>query len=421
MKKKHTFFFGGEFKKIGNFDDVRSLLPEKYNGCKANDVPDDVLEKIINGVVKSIDIRNTIMLQKDTKERMSRCHLTDIVLKAPVSLHKKLEHLEMLAEHEYFFHDLIDFTERDVRSREKRNRERFRKVGLGLIQSYEYALEHSAGEYIKRIREALSKKNGSDNAVYTLQKVFYMEFEYDKSISHGKSGERLFTSFEAAMEHLHKEMEEWDDEKGGQWFIIKKWITGDNGAMDIEYKYYVINGVIIYFDHYLKKDEWLEESSYYEHGIYSGNYRNRKEADLPVDFKPGDIVTVDQSPFARARTGVVLETGWLFTVLFRDDEGKYHVKRPRQLNCAPGMVYSCLYNMERTEHLHGKDRFLKWVADDIKRQKGKEAETGMMFASGIRGIEAVNHKGATQKDIQFVHHLMMYEAVKVTEPPDYEE
>ena len=45
----------------------------------------------------------------------------------------------------------------------------------------------------------------------------------------------------------------------------------------------------------------------------------------------------------------------------------------------------------------------------------------MMFASGIRGIESVNHKGATQKDIQFVHHLMMYEAVKVTEPRDYEE
>lgn len=141
---------------------------------------------------------------------------------------------------------------------------------------------------------ALELKNGE---IFTLSECWY-----DDDISDEKrSFAEPFMSFQAAAEYIGKmideETKEMEDGKENVcWTEITKWIPVGKGEMRAVYSYTLVGNEIHYFKRIGKTIRDRYEGC-----------KSSLDLDLPIPFKPGDIVTLNCLPFRPVKRAVLLE------------------------------------------------------------------------------------------------------------------
>ena len=101
---------------------------------------------------------------------------------------------------------------------------------------------------------------------------------------------------------------------------------------------------------------------------------------MQVPFEVGDIVLIDQRPFAPVRHGLILWKGGFKDdnyVLYKNVKGFWQLRNLSSLMVADGVMYSCYYRMERFEgELPEEERLLLKAQDYILAdERGKAKAT----------------------------------------------
>ena len=141
----------------------------------------------------------------------------------------------------------------------------------------------------------------SHNSVYNVIECWYD----DEMLCEKKSTGMPFTSFETAIGYIHQLMieEGWDDDTTC-WTVIEKWAPAENGQMEKTYEYTLIKDTIVDFACY-NTDTNIKVGG----RTFRKAYRNPLDADLnlPIPFKPSDIIALDCRPFAPVKPALLLE------------------------------------------------------------------------------------------------------------------
>ncbi len=190
----------------------------------------------------------------------------------------------------------------------------------------------------KRALAELTLKNGE---VFSFEECWYDDDILDEK----NAFQYLFTSFDAAIRYLREEMaeEEWDDTTEC-WTELRKWTPKNNGTMDNPYVYYMLKDEIVYFKQmkYPPCHEWQ-------------GYVDSVSLDLPIPFKPGDIVTLNSVPFTPLRQAILIEVHngdcCGVQILYRHADGLW---RTGALKHGAGWhwtypLLSSLYRLQKTE------------------------------------------------------------------------
>lgn len=156
-------------------------------------------------------------------------------------------------------------------------------------------------KYIREIDAAWYELLHLDGAVLNLIECWYD----DEMLCEKKSTGMPFTSFETAIGYIHQLMiaEEWDDDTTC-WTVIEKWAPAENGQVEKTYEYTLIKDTIVDFACY-NTDTNIKVGG----RTFRKAYRNPLDADLnlPIPFKPGDIIALDCRPFAPVKPALLLE------------------------------------------------------------------------------------------------------------------
>ena len=223
-------------------------------------------------------------------------------------------------------------------------------------------------EIIKDARKELLEINPGE--VLYLKEAWYDEEVLDEHMK--ESGTAAFMSFDAARNHIRREMseEEWDEDTCC-WNVLEKWKPGTDGVMDKVYTYYLIGDDVIYID-----TEKIR-MKYFLRGL-SGGFKGICDVaySMCVPFEVGDMVLIDQRPFAPVRHGLILWKGGFKDdnyVLYKNIKGFWELRNLSSLMVADGVMYSCYYRMERFEgELPEEERLLLKAQDYILAdEKGK--------------------------------------------------
>lgn len=151
-----------------------------------------------------------------------------------------------------------------------------------------------------------------------------------------------FPSLDAAVRHICEEMadEEWDEDSLC-WTQLDKWMPGEDGAYHQSYTYYLIRDEIVYFDN--PTGRW-------------DHFCGAPDLDIPIPFKPGEIVYIDCTPFMPPKPVVLLEVNnhdcCGVTCLFRGEDGSnWEVGSVKHSRCWSGLrehpAISPLYRLAR--------------------------------------------------------------------------
>lgn len=216
---------------------------------------------IINEFVKSPEMRGYYK-----NNPLTELELIDLIINAPKSLEKKKEALSQL---------LLKCADKD-----------------------EAALLFG---YILEIQDALDALAARPGEVFNLIECWYD----NETLCEKESTGTLFASFEAALTYLRKLMaeEEWKDDTTC-WTIIEKWIPAESGQMEKTYEYILIKDAIVDFRNNDTDTNVLV-------GGVPLRISSRNPLDvhlnLPIPFKPGDIVALDCRPFAPVKPALLLE------------------------------------------------------------------------------------------------------------------
>ncbi len=145
------------------------------------------------------------------------------------------------------------------------------------------------------IDEALEALKLKDGDIFSLSECWYDEDILDEK----KEFTEPFLSFQAVENYINKMLEEDTEnlEEGEDytcWTEIIKWVHCFNGEMKAVYSYVFVGNEIYYF-----KRITDYRCDYFLGYVSSFN--------LPIPFKPGDIITLDCLPFRPVKHAVLLE------------------------------------------------------------------------------------------------------------------
>lgn len=190
--------------------------------------------------------------------------MLDIILNAPIPLTKKRELLELL---------------------------------LKLVTTLESIEYEDVSECIREFDDALAALELKDGEVFTLSACWYD----DDILDENKSFAEPFLSFQAAVEYIEKMIEEeTEDMEAGEeyecWTEIRKWIPVGEGKMKDIYIFTFVGNEI----HYFRRIGDPPRDGF-------KGYVSSLELNLPLPFKPGDIVTLNTLPFRAVKHAVLLE------------------------------------------------------------------------------------------------------------------
>ena len=166
------------------------------------------------------------------------------------------------------------------------------KTLLSMIVGAPVPLEEKArwawGEIKHLAEEALSELTLRPGELFALSDAWY-----DDEIQEAKCWFNApFLSYDSVIDHIRAELAECEDAPIWQWYVLEKWIPGDNLELTHVYTYWLIGDQIMFFS---KKDN--EFSPYCI------------DPNLPVPFRAGDLVTIDCRPFAPLKHALILERG----------------------------------------------------------------------------------------------------------------
>lgn len=209
----------------------------------------NVQDKIIDRCIQSEEMRNYLK-----KQELSVFALTDIIAGSPLNLRKKLELYDLIGDNGY------------------------------------------TNSFRQETEKALAELTLDEGDVLCLE-----EWWYDNDILGEKASfTGPFTTLHAALGYIKESFtdEEWDDGEAC-WSILEKWVPGnEHGKMDNTYTYYLIKDEVVYFT----SDDNINNSFSGFHG-----YVDSMNLSLPIPFKPGDIVILDNLPFVPIRLAILLE------------------------------------------------------------------------------------------------------------------
>lgn len=222
-----------------------------------------------------------------------------------ISLQRKLELFEMMAESENPEADIADNP-----------------------QDIDFITEYSYKSYADRIRNALKELKSVSSDVFLLNTYIRDEngFKHSETVP--------FKSYEKAAHYI----DEMYYDINNTYYILEKWQTDSDGNMNETYWYVIANGHLIYF---CNKGTKLN--------VYPDCQLN-----LPVPFKSGDIITVQDMPFSKKRCGIIIDIGdnidcCCVQVLYVSDEGFIEInalKHGRILETDLSISTSPLYSAE---------------------------------------------------------------------------
>lgn len=242
---------------------------------------------------------------------------------------------------------------------------------LNTPDSDEYA---DVSDCIREFDDALAALELKNGEIFTLSEYWYD----DDILDENRSFAEPFLSFQAAAEYIKKlieeETEDIDDiDEYICWTEITKWIPVGEGKMKDVYTYTFVGNEI----HYFKRIGNLPRDSY-------RGYKSSLDLNLPIPFKPGDIVTLNCLPFRPVKQAVLLE------VDNRDCCG-VQILYPRKNKITGDIVWetgalkhgdgwegyfpmlSSLYRLSKYEgELSGEERILK----DVQKLIYQNEETG---------------------------------------------
>ena len=168
---------------------------------------------------------------------------------------------------------------------------------LELLNTQDSEEYDDVAECIREFDDALAALELKDGEIFTLSECWYD----DDILDENKSFAEPFLSFQAAVEYIEKmieeETEDLDDiDEYICWTEITKWIPAGKGKMKDVYTYTFVGNEI----HYFKRIGNLPRDSY-------RGYKSSLDLNLPIPFKPGDIVTLNSLPFRPDKQAVLLE------------------------------------------------------------------------------------------------------------------
>lgn len=168
---------------------------------------------------------------------------------------------------------------------------------LELLNTQDSEEYDDVAECVREFDDALAALELKDGEIFTLSEYWYD----DDILDENRSFAEPFLSFQAAAEYIKKlieeETEDIDDiDEYVCWTEITKWIPVGEGKMKDVYSYTFVGNEI----HYFKRIGNLPRDSY-------RGYKSSLDLNLPIPFKPGDIVTLNSLPFRPVKQAVLLE------------------------------------------------------------------------------------------------------------------
>lgn len=168
---------------------------------------------------------------------------------------------------------------------------------LELLNTPDSEVFDDVSECIGEFDDALAALELKDGEIFTLSECWYDDDILDEE----EAFLEPFLSFRAAAEYIEKMIEEeTEDMEDGEeyvcWTKIIKWIPVGEGKMKDVYIYTFVGNEIHYFRRIVnpprKRFRW---------------HRSSLDLNLPIPFKPGDIVTLNTLPFRPVKHAVLLE------------------------------------------------------------------------------------------------------------------
>ena len=214
-------------------------------------------------------------------------------------------------------------------------------------------------------QRALSELTLKSGEVFSLEEAWYDYDIFDDTTAF----QFLFTSYDAAIRYLRKQIAEegWDDETEC-WSEMRKWIPKNDGTMDETYIYYLLKDEVVYF----------KQTEHWPFQDWQG-YVDSRELDLPIPFKPGDIVRLNSLPFTPLRQAILIEVNngdcCGVQILYRhEDDGLWRTGALKHgagwLRTRP--LLSSLYRLQKTEPDDSDEgKLLKKVREYINGTPGK--------------------------------------------------
>ena len=272
----------GKVKTVSTLEDIRSLLPPRKEQTELS-------------AQEYADVLETFLPSKEMREYLSDMELDtyqiiDMILGAPVPLQVKAEYCHRLSARDDLFHHVLD------RCGEPDN-----------DFEAEWELEHeeilSFSKHAREIQTALDELTLKPGEVLLLNEAWYDEDDRDKNESRGSVP---FLSLDTALRYIRDEMKEEDwDEETACWTKLEKWAPGENGELEFRYAYYLIRDEVVFFRKKVRQsmNAWMR---YQETYCYSDSSR---DLNLPIPYRPGDIVEINCLPFAPVKHVLLLEVG----------------------------------------------------------------------------------------------------------------
>ena len=163
---------------------------------------------------------------------------------------------------------------------------------LDLIKGAPVSLEEKAKwawrEYKAEVEDALFELTIRPGEIFTLTDAWY-----DDDIREQKTSfDAPYLSFCSVISHIREELESSGDEYSGlQWYVLEKWVPGDDRDLKRTYRYWLVKDQVMYFCDERRQDLLFADPN------------------LPVPFHVGDLLTIDCRPFAPIKHALLLERG----------------------------------------------------------------------------------------------------------------
>lgn len=150
------------------------------------------------------------------------------------------------------------------------------------------------------VDRALAELTARPGELFTLEDALY-----DEEAKEARNWFNApFLRFEKILAHIRAELAEdvgdvgeWRD---SQWYEVQKWASNGDGELVSVCTYWLLGDQVTYFK---LKDWWKGCRAEIPFNSYC------PEPNLPVPFRPGDILTLDCRPFAPVKHALLLEVG----------------------------------------------------------------------------------------------------------------
>lgn len=352
-----------------DYHDLYAILPPPNpNRIPYNEeIPHDQYEQMIRRFIQSKEMADYLVCLPQ-----SRAQLVDTIAMSPVPMREKLAALEELAVREDVFRDILD----DLCESENLSTHT-------LPPSMDYFLRCNRSFVVcaNAIRNALDALELAEGEILILAEKAYSKDPDTHGGAFGYWGFAPYLSYRAVKEYVSEELAELDDEERDEvlfWYVLEKWVPSQDGNMREQYRYTFIDDEPVFFSYGGSRKNDADDIGERLWGSESSRFGFPNHIDLPVPYKPGDIVRFDCRPFAPIRYACLFDF-WGYgygeiAALYRNDKGLWDERSVGYSSCMDNAGYmSLLYRVEKADasELPAENALLcrvqDFVAGDNKR------------------------------------------------------